>query len=246
MKGIRGRITAAAALAVIVSVSPALAGPQAARADDRSPAVPATPSAAKAAARAAVRGLPTVCGAPYVKDRGELGPAALPRAGYFGALMRGYIRYGGLTPDKFIFRYRDEDAKPASWRYPPDLGFAHSGGWSNGRVLRSRVTLRAGLMADRFGSPFGGFLAPGGTSYGARALPPDSLNTRADDPTHLCNYHLYRVTRAFDVDAGPIAPAFQQPGGGLQYVLVGAYVPQAPALLNVRWLLDNGYLTVVY
>ncbi|MGH3381568.1 MAG: TNT domain-containing protein [Actinoallomurus sp.] len=160
--------------------------------------------------------------------------------------MRGYVRHGGITPDKFTFRYRDENTKPASWRYPPDLGFAHSGGWSNGRVLRSRMTLRTGTLADRFGSPYGAFLAPGGTSYGARALPPDSLNTRADDPAHLCNYHLYQVTKTFDVDAGPIAPAFQQPGGGLQYLLIGTYVPQAPTSLNVQWLLENGYLKVIY
>jgi hypothetical protein len=101
-------------------------------------------------------------------------------------------------------------------------------------------------IRGRITTPFGAFLAPAGTSFGARALPPDSLNTRADDPAHLCNYHLYRVSRAFDVDAGPIAPAFQQPGGGLQYLLMSAYVPQAPATLNVQWLLDNGYLTVVY
>jgi Tuberculosis necrotizing toxin len=246
MKGIRGRITAAATLAVLLSVSPGLATAQAARTKDRSPAVPATPAAAKAAANSAIHDLPHACDAPYVNNRSELGPATLPRSGYFGTLMRGYVRYGGITPDKFTFRYRDENTQPASWRYPPDLGFAHSGGWSNGRVLRFRMTLRAGTLTDRFGSPFGTFLAPAGTSYGARALPPDSLNTRANDPTHLCNYHLYRVTRPFDVEAGPIAPAFQQPGGGLQYLLVDTYVPQAPTSLNVQWLLENNYLTIIY
>lgn len=74
---------------------------------------------------------------------------------------------------------------------------------------------------------------------------PPYVNDR-DDPAHLCNYHLYRVSRAFDVDAGPTAPAFQQPGGGLQYLLMTAYVPQAPTPLNVRWLVDNGYLSTVY
>jgi hypothetical protein len=206
----------------------------------------ARPPATPAAATAAARGRPEMCGPPYVKDRRELGPKLLPRNGYFGSLVRGYVRYGGLTPDKFTFRYWDESAKPPFWRYPPDLGFAHSGGWSNGRVLRSRMTLKTGSLTDRFGSPYGAFLAPGGTSFGARALPPDRLNTRADDPAHLCNYHLYRVSKAFDVDTGPIAPAFQQPGRGLQYLLVSAYVPQAPTTLNVRWLLDNGYLSVIY
>jgi hypothetical protein len=54
------------------------------------------------------------------------------------------------------------------------------------------------------------------------------------------------VTRAFDVEAGPIAPAFQQPGGGRQYLLMSAYVPGAPTPLNVKWLIDSGYLNIVY
>ena len=247
MKGIRGRITVVTAIVAVGVAAPASSGfanTRAVSASDVRP--PASPAAATAAARAAVRDLPGVCGRPHVKDHAELGPETLPRTGYFGSLVRGYVRYGGLSPDKFVFRYWDETAQSPYWRYPPDLGFAHSGGWSNGRVLRSRRTLKAGTLTDRFGSPYGAFLAPGGTSFGARALPPDSLSTRTDDPAHLCNYHLYRVSRAFDVDAGPIAPAFQQPGGGLQYLLVGAYVPQAPATLNVRWLLDNGYLEVIY
>ena len=75
MKGIRGRFTAVA-IATVVAVSPAVAGTQAALAADRSPAVPTTPAAAKAAAQAAARDLPGVCGPPYVGDHSELGPAS--------------------------------------------------------------------------------------------------------------------------------------------------------------------------
>jgi hypothetical protein len=81
---------------------------------------PASPVAAEAAARAAARDLPEVCGPPYAKDRSELGPKLLPRTGYFGSLVRGYVRYGGLTPDRFTFRYWDESAKPPFWRYTSD------------------------------------------------------------------------------------------------------------------------------
>lgn len=268
MKGIRGRITAAAALgAASILAAVALPPGTGARADgsctaatcpaaerphtlpalvDTRPDVPRTPEAAAAAARAAVRDRPDACGGPYVKDHGELGPAHLPRVGYFGSLVRGYVRYGGLSPASFIYRYWDETANPAYWRYPPDLGFAHSGGWSNGRILRERATLPEGTLLDRFGSPYGAFLAPAGSAFGARALPPDSLNTRSDDQSHLCNYHLYRVSRAFDVEAGPIAPAFQQRGGGRQYLLTSAYVPGAPSTLNVRWLVANGFLSAIY
>ena len=40
---------------------------------------------------------------------------------------------------------------------------------------------------------------------------------------------------------GPIAPWFEQPGGGLQQKLDRALVPGDGAL-NVAWLLSNGYL----
>jgi hypothetical protein len=31
-------------------------------------------------------------------------------------------------------------------------------------------------------------------------------------------YHRYKVVKKFEVEAGEIAPAFEQPGGGIQYV----------------------------
>ncbi|MGI5231646.1 TNT domain-containing protein [Actinoallomurus sp. CA-142502] len=265
MKGIRGRITAlgAASVLAVIALPPDTGAwadgsctgatcPVTERAHtlpalvDARPDVPRTPGAAAAAARAALRDRPDACGGPYVKGHGELGPAHLPRAGYFGSLVRGYVRYGGLSPAEFTYRYWDGAANPAYWRYPPDLGFTHSGGWSNGRILRERETLPEGSLLDRFGSPYGAFLAPAGSAFSARALPPDSLNTKSEDPAHLCNYHLYRVNRAFDVDAGPIAPAFQQRGGGRQYVLMSAYLPGAPSSVNVMWLVANGYLSVIY
>lgn len=42
-----------------------------------------------------------------------------------------------------------------------------------------------------------------------RSLPPSSLNDE---------YAVYRVVRALSVDAGPIAPGFEQPGLGTQYI----------------------------
>jgi Tuberculosis necrotizing toxin len=44
------------------------------------------------------------------------------------------------------------------------------------------------------------------------------------------------------VRSGPIAPWFGQPGHGWQYQLDPALVPNAPAALNVAWLVTNGYL----
>lgn len=46
----------------------------------------------------------------------------------------------------------------------------------------------------------------------------------------------------FTVDAGPIAPWFEQTGLGVQYKLEARYLPEAGTTLNVTWLLTNGYL----
>ncbi|GAA1900429.1 TNT domain-containing protein [Actinomadura bangladeshensis] len=213
----------------------------------RPQAVLATAQAAAAAAKAALHARPHVCGPPYVNGDPRLGPVHLPRTGYFGYLLRGYKRYGGLAPSTFLYQYWDEAKTPTpDWRYPPDDGFVHQLKDINSRPARYKVALRIGQFIDRFGGESGKFLSPGGASFGSRALPPNSLNTRADDPSHLCNYHLYRVSKRFSVDAGPAEPAFQQPGHGLQYVLTGAYVPGAPNPLSVKWLADNGYLQRVY
>jgi hypothetical protein len=50
-----------------------------------------------------------------------------------------------------------------------------------------------------------------------------------------------RPLKPFDVDAGPIAAWFTQPGGGWQDQLVASLVPRPPTV-NVLWLVDHGYL----
>ncbi|MFE9956115.1 TNT domain-containing protein [Micromonospora sp. NPDC005299] len=97
-----------------------------------------------------------------------------------------------------------------------------------------------GYRLDRFGFPGGTLLAPLGTPFSSRSLTPQNLNTPEDAP--LANYHVYCVRTPFTVDSGPVAPWFAQPGMGTQIRLNPAYLPQAGAVLSVRWLLDNGYL----
>ena len=109
-----------------------------------------------------------------------------------------------------------------------------------GQPIEHVAPLQPGELVDRFGSEFGGFLAPEGTPYAERALPPMSLDVF--DVNYTCNYHEYRVTKRFAAEEGPIAPGFGQPGHGVQIQLVGALVPGAPSRLNVMWLLANGYL----
>ncbi|WP_141579497.1 TNT domain-containing protein [Actinomadura sp. WMMA1423] len=215
------------------------------RQPERQQAMPTTAQGFAQAAKDA-GGRAKVCGPPYVKRDPRLGPVRLPRSGYFGFLLRGYDRYGDLSPSQFLYQYWDEGKVPPGWRYPPDDGFAHQLRDINSRPARFKTRLRSGQFIDRFGAETGRFLSPAGASFGSRALPPDSLNTRADDPEHLCNYHVYRVVRPFSVDGGPAEPAFQQPGRGLQYVLMGAYVRGAPTFLSVKWLVKKKYLRRIY
>lgn len=205
---------AGAAAAVLASLAPGTAA-----------AAPA-PVPAAAAAR-------TGCSDSYLDGDSRLGPAATPDQGPVALELTGYRRLAGMTPREFIARYWDPATK--SWRYPPDSGFLVIAG----KPLMSRLTLEPGEPLDRYGSLYGGFLAPAGTSYAARSIPPSSLD---DSPGFTCNYHTYKVLKAFRVEAGPAAPAFGQPGLGLQYQLLTALLPGDPAQADVYWLVGHGYL----
>ncbi|WP_017620908.1 TNT domain-containing protein, partial [Nocardiopsis gilva] len=174
----------------------------------------------------------------------RLGPAELPDDGVVGDLMRGYQRLGRLSPTEFLDRHREAYTDPRtgedkeSWIYPGRKGFAVVGG----EVQSYEVEVAAGVMLDRFGSPWGSFLAPAGTPYTQRSLPPDSLNTWPGGPVH--NYRCYEVLDAFNAEIGPIAPAFEQPGGGDQLYLDPALVPEAEGQghLGVDSLVKWGYV----
>ena len=99
--------------------------------------------------------------------------------------------------------------------WPPNNGFMHA---------PESKTLEAGTVIDRYGSPRGGYLSPEGTPFSERALAPSQQSAK---PTR------YRVVKPFDVDAGPTASWFDQPGGATQYRLKDA---------SVQDLLDEGYL----
>ncbi|MER7468915.1 TNT domain-containing protein [Streptomyces sp. NPDC097981] len=81
---------------------------------------------------------------------------------------------------------------------------------------------------ERFGVEAGRFLSPVGTKYSYRALPPSDLNT--NDPRYPYEYHLYRVAKDVTVCAGPEAPAFELPGGGIQYVTSSSLPGHPPHL----------------
>ncbi|RDI63963.1 TNT domain-containing protein [Nocardia pseudobrasiliensis] len=168
----------------------------------------------------------------YDPNRQYLGPEPLPRKPPVGPLLFGYQRFGWLSADEFVAEYRNE----SGWIYPPADGFVVLAG----KPLRHQEQLWPGQRIDRFGYPGGRYLAPQGDRFAARALPPQNLNTPEGTPQS--NYHLYCVVKRFTVDAGPIAPWFEQPGAGTQFVLMPAYLPDAGSALSVTWLLQNGYL----
>ncbi|MEU6719142.1 TNT domain-containing protein [Nonomuraea sp. NPDC046802] len=193
--------------------------------------------------KGSVQAVGQVCGPPYVTGDPDLGPTLLPRTGYLGQLLQGYVPLGGLSPQHFLSRYWDYVVN--NYRFPPDAGFGRSGDYPNGRLELKTTFLQIGMKLDRFGGYSGAFLSPLGDRFTLRALPPRNLNTNPQDPAHLCNYHAFRVLKSFRVDVGPAAPAFQQPGGGTQYHVLSKYIPEAPQTSDevpVSWLLQNGYL----
>lgn len=173
----------------------------------------------------------------------RLGPKRLPTRGLLGNILEGYDRLGGLTAVEFLNRWWDPslDSGEGDWKYPNDDGFEHD---SMGGVLAAPLLLQAGqnLMVDRFGNESGRFFSPAGTKYGQRAIPPSSLNTI--DPRYPYDYNLYRVAKDVTVCAGPAAPAFEQPGGAIQYVASSRFCPSIP-FATVATLVNNGTLVRV-
>ncbi|MGV9271189.1 TNT domain-containing protein [Kitasatospora sp. NPDC003701] len=168
----------------------------------------------------------------YLCSRPELGPVVLPADPVLKPLLVDYDRLGGVTPARFLDWYRDW----RGWLYPDHNGFVDNGG----NLDMTEVDLTAGKKLDRFGgNERGRFLAPGGTPFAQRALPPDSLNGGE------ANYHCFEVQRSFKVQQGHIAGAFSQPGYGLQQWLDPDLKPNDPKLktFDVAGLLDAGYLS---
>jgi hypothetical protein len=199
----------------------------------------ATAGAAAVSPASLLPTLATACSSSFFDGDSRLGPAQFQQLGIVAPMLFGYNRLAGLTPAQFIATYWDPAANAGAggWRYPPDNGYLVI----FGRPIEYRATISAGEKIDRFGSEFGGFLAPEDTPYAQRSLPPMSLDVF--DPSYTCNYHLYTVIKPFRADEGPIAPAFGQPGYGLQIQLDASLVPGAPASgYNVMWLINNGYL----
>jgi hypothetical protein len=144
-------------------------------------------------------------------------PGPIPTHGPAADLVpEGYRPYGNLSEQEFYEKFLV--GRPPRWRYPKDDGFADGVSWPN--------SLRPGDVLDRFGGTQGTFASPAGVGFEQRALPPSSLA----EP-----YHRYVVTKKGlpdTISEGLAAPAFAQPGGGVQLKF------DRP----IQWYLDNGYL----
>lgn len=85
--------------------------------------------------------------------------------------------------------------------YPANNGFAGA---------TERTFLMPGQTIDRYGgSGYSRFFSPAGTAEAARALPPGTAGQ---------SLRSFEVMKPFEVQSGSVAPWFNQPGGGLQYV----------------------------
>ena len=134
-------------------------------------------------------------------------------------MLEGYERLDHFSSaPAFLTCYWDELTN--GWWYP------NTEGWTllNGMPLHATISLKAGQKVDLFGSGFGHVLAPAGTPYAERALPPSKLDTY--DPAYPYGYHLYEVTEPFLVEAGPIRPLVR-PTGIRAPVSDGSFDPPA-------------------
>jgi hypothetical protein len=112
------------------------------------------------------------------------------------------------------------DGRRAEYAWPPAERYPEGGS-----DVGEPVVLREGTELDRFGSPEGRVLAPAGTPFRRRSLPPEYLAE---------GYRRYRVLRPLPVWRAVSAAWFGQPGGGERY---RATYPVAD-LVALGWLVD--------
>jgi hypothetical protein len=150
----------------------------------------------------------------YYDNDWRLGPSHLPTTGAVARMLRGYQRTRGTWRRPFLKCYWQTNPRShrSGWWHPSHNGFF----LLSGRPIERRIQLRAGQLVDMFGNGRGRRLAPAGTPYAERSLPPSDLDET--NPRYPSAYHFYRVTKPFDVESGLSRPWFGQSGLGLQYV----------------------------
>jgi hypothetical protein len=138
----------------------------------------------------------------------------------------GYDPLHGLSVKQYLDKYStgfDPDGKPR-WNWDKE---ARDGGAVRGTV--SYRELSPGETIDRYGPPKGKYLSPAGTPFPERSLPASSMG----EP-----YYQYKVLRPLPVEESVVAPAFGEPGWGIQYALAHGH--------NVDWYVHEGYLEEIH
>lgn len=115
---------------------------------------------------------------------------------------------GGMAWDDFASQF----GTPSARHYPPNDGFPPG-------YVPQPAHLPEGTIIDRFGTEYGRYLAPDGTPFADRALPPESIGG---------NYNRYMVTGeplppGWRIVEGPVEPFYgQTPSPGTrQYMITG-------------------------
>ncbi|MFC3932567.1 TNT domain-containing protein [Streptococcus dentapri] len=96
-------------------------------------------------------------------------------------------------------KYYDQETGSINW--PENDGFSGE---------PKKIVLTPGTRVDRYGSDYGSFISPEGIPYEQRAVAPG---------TDLKPYSVFEVVEPLEVKAGEVAPWFDEPGGGIQYLL---------------------------
>lgn len=146
-------------------------------------------------------------------ETATLGPDGLLAFGPAGGLLEeGVMALRGLGA---LSRGANTETMALQRFYPVNNGFAGA---------TERTFLMPGQTIDRYGgSGYSRFFSPAGTPDAARALP---FGT-AGQPLRT-----FEVVKPFEVQSGTVAPWFNQPGGGMQYVTP----------VNLETLLKRGIL----
>lgn len=121
--------------------------------------------------------------------------------------------------------------------YPGMYGNKHTDGFLNGKYDDKPLT--PGTVIDRYGDNGGGsYFSPVGSSYESRALPP----FMQDKP-----YEKYEVLKEFNVKSGTVAPWFDEPGNGTQFLTDYKILDEKGNYIdaNVKALKDNDYIELI-
>lgn len=138
--------------------------------------------------------------------------------------------HAGMTPDELLAKHWDSEHH--RWNWPLENGFK-DGEWTVGDRIPSDARLdRIGAVSERTGD----FMAAEGDSYPSRALAPGSSG----------DYNVFEGTDkplppGWEARYGEVGEAFDQPGGGTQWVVVDEFGDT----VLIDTLVEGGYLRPV-